>query len=119
MATEIKSNVTELESIIQEQKRLRIELKKLNDRKKELEKYIDKYLETKGQPGLKNNSIAIIKKEKEVHKRVKQKEAKKEAVKFLKDQGVRNPEEAYNNLIEKMKGEAEVKSYLKIEKLKK
>lgn len=119
MASEIKAWFSELECIIEDQKKLRISMKKLNDRKKELEKNIDAYLEAKEQPGLKNNNIAIIKKEKEVHKRVKPKEAKKDAIKLLKDQGVRNAEDLYKNLIDKMKGEKETKSYLKIEKIKK
>lgn len=119
MASEIKAWFSELECVIEDQKKMRISLKKLNDRKKELEKNIEKYLEEKEQPGLKNNNIAIIKKEKEVHKRVKPKEAKKDAIKLLKDQGVKHAEDFYKNLLEKMKGEKETKSYLKIEKIRK
>lgn len=118
MSSEIKSYVSELEKIIEERKKIKLSDKKLKDRQTYLEKKIENYLDTKNQPGLKNKTIAITKEEKETHRRGKKKDKEEDALKFLRDQGVRNPEETLKNLLSKMKGDVEYKTILKIRKIK-
>lgn len=114
----ITGAVSELNTIIAEQKRLRIQMKKLNDRKKNLESVIINFLHEKDQPGLKYQGVAIVSEEKEVFKRKKKDEKKEDIKETLRNLGVKDLDKAYDELMNSMKGEADTSVKLKIKALK-
>ncbi len=113
----ITTVITELNSLNAELKRLRIQTRTLNNRKKELEKQIIEFMEIKEQPGLKYQGMAIVPEEKESFK-AKGKKQKEEDIKHLLEEfGVDNVGHAYKELLETMKGSPKHSVKLKIKKL--
>jgi hypothetical protein len=87
MATEQMKNVMlELNTLKQEIKNRRVELKKLTDRVKDLNKIVADFLKSNNQPGIKDSSqgIAIISKKVKRVVRKKKKEAKDETLNILR-----------------------------------
>ena len=115
----IKGYMGELENIVNERTKNKLLDKKLRERQQYLESEINKYLEEKKHPGVKNRNIAIIKEEKEARVRPKKKESEQNCLKFLSEQGVKNPQEALKTLMNKMKGDTTLKTVIKIKKIKK
>lgn len=115
----ITGAVSELNSIVAEQKRLRIQMRKLNLRKKSLEETIVNFLQEKEQPGLKYQGVAIVSEEKEVYKRKKNDEKKEDVKETLRNLGVRDTDKAYEELMKAMKGEADTAVKLKIKSISK
>ena len=95
----IQGRVIELKSIKRELKVLRKRGTDLRRRAKQIEDEIDEYLDAKDQPGLKYNGTAIIRENKETRKLKKKNEQKNDAISVLERYGVRNPEEAFNELM--------------------
>lgn len=96
----IQNNINEINSIDTEIKRITGELKKLRQRKKELEKNIIKFLEEKEQPGVKFGKQALFleKKTKKVNKKNKQYD--QDTLKILKANGIEDPEKVLKEIKE-------------------
>lgn len=114
----IKSDVRELE-------RIRFELKALTERRKKLKKLesevefrIAQYLESKGQPGVKDNGTAVILEEKEKRAIKKKKEKEESALFVLERAGISDPKSLLAELREAQKGEASLVKKLKLKKYK-
>lgn len=106
MSGEIASIMTELKDLTNEIKKRSLELSKLRKRREELEEKMCKFLEDKGQPGIRHKGLAVIAQDKEKRLPKKKKDKKEDAVSILKKNGiVNNPETVYEQLIESMKGD--------------
>lgn len=105
MSGEIASIMTELKDLTNEIKKRSIELSKLRKRRDELEEKMCKFLEDKGQPGIRHKNLAVIAQDKEKRLPKKKKDKKEDAVIILRKNGiVSNPETVYEQLVESMKG---------------
>ena len=110
--------VNELATIQKELESLRAQTRKLNKRKADLEQQVLAFMEVKEQTGLKYKGMRIEAQDKEAHRRLKKSEKEESIKQTLRNQGVRDPEKAYQDLINSMKGSPEHKIKLKISKLK-
>ena len=117
MAT-ITGSVKELENINIELASLGKKMRDLRHRKEKLEAEIADYLEEKEQPGLKYKNIAIVTEEKERRLRKKKHEKLNDGVSYLRDNGISNPEKVLETLLDKMRGDIEMKKVLKIKEIK-
>jgi hypothetical protein len=115
MSSEIIAAVTELKDLSQDIAIRAKEIKKLRDRKKELEEKICKFLEEKDQPGVKYKDTAIIL-EKNKYTRIPKKKAKKEedCLAVLRHYGIGNAEKIFNELVETMKGDEVPKNAVRL-----
>lgn len=113
----IKSYVDELQNIQAEIKRNNVRNKILRQRIKELEVNISKYLEEKGQHGLKYNGNAIIVEKKERRPAKKKKERETDVLQLLESLGVDDPKYAYEKLQDIQKGEPVSENKIKFKKL--
>lgn len=114
----IREDLRELSNIIEETKRVFDTLKKLRERKKELEQRLIDYLQNTEEVGLKYESFIFIPKDKKIRKKLKKSERDEKAVQVLQDYGVEQPKEAYVKLIEAMKGDEETIPSIKISEQK-
>lgn len=117
MTSDVKSYVTELKNINDELKSLRIKTIKLNHRKKELEEKLVDYLDKNEQNGVKFKGTAVIKEEKDKHVPLKKKEKNQTAIFLLQQNGVKNPEKVYKELIDKLKGDVVTKKFIKLKNI--
>jgi septal ring factor EnvC (AmiA/AmiB activator) len=101
---DIQNDLKELKSIHQESRKLRLELKQLNDRKKELEKNVMDYLEEKEKPGLKFENIVFLATEKNARGRKKKTDVVQDTVKVLQSHGIDDPIGVLRELDEARKG---------------
>lgn len=115
---DIRQDLKELSNIIEESKRLLDNLNTMRERKKELEQRLIDYLQTTDEVGLKYESFIFIPKDRKIRKRLKKKERDEKAVQVLSDYGVDQAKEAYEKLMDAMKGEEEIISALKISEAK-
>lgn len=113
----ITAAVTELNNLHSELKRLRIDMKKLHDRKKVLEKEVIEYINARDQPGIKYQGVTIIPEEKQTFK-IKGKKQKEEDVKNLLRRFGVDEENAYSELMTAMKGSPDQKVKLTIKQLR-
>ena len=113
----IATVISELNSLNTELKRLRIQTRTLNNRKKELEKQIIEFMEIKEQPGIKYQGMAIIPEEKESFRTKGKKQKEVDIKNLLEDFGIENVGQAYKELVEKMRGSPKHNVKLKIKKL--
>lgn len=124
--------VREMSSIkgyISELKLLNMEIKRLNDQKKTLQKKADEakknialYLQDKEQNGVKYNDVAVVLENKDRRMGKSNKEKDSDAIRVLQDFGVRDPHAALDRLLESRRGEKVSQYSVKltsIEKLKK
>lgn len=111
---DIRQDLKELSNIIEESKRLGEQLSVLRDRKRELEQRLIEYLQNTDEVGLKYESFIFIPKDKKIRKKLKKKERDEAAVRVLGDYGVDQPKEAYEKLLDAMKGDEEIIPSLKI-----
>lgn len=101
----IKSDVTELEQLTKEIKRLCSQTKKLREQKRTTEERIIKYLTAKGEPGIKYSGSTIKLETKEKRNRLDKTSSKERAINLLRDRGVDNPEEVYEGMMEARRGD--------------
>lgn len=114
----ITNTVTELNKINQEIQRHRKEIKKLNERKTILDNEIKDFLQSKEQPGLKYQGVAIVLEDSVKHKYKKKDDKKKDCCDLLSEYGIQNTEDVFSKIINTLKGEEEQTVKLKIKKLK-
>jgi hypothetical protein len=110
--SQIVSELKQLKNVNAEIKRLNAAVKELRDRKRELESRVLTYLNKTNRQGAKTQDIVVLAKER-VSRPTKARDEKEQAVtSILRQYGVTQPEQAYQNLLEAMKGEEQVKQSL-------
>jgi hypothetical protein len=114
----IKAYITELEALQKEKTALNAKKAQLNKRYRELVSLIDKYFQSKNQPGAKFNNCAVIVEHKTTHKNISEKIRDSKAQEVLQKYGITDPEAVLEELLKARKGEAIVKPKLKIKKFK-
>lgn len=114
----IKGKVNELQMIQNELKSLRARGSKLRQRTKVLEQEIDDYLESKDQPGLKYNGVAIVREDKQMRKSKKKTDQRNDALDVLEGAGVHSPEKVLDAIMEARRGSPTVNRKLKLKKIK-
>jgi hypothetical protein len=115
----IQGKVSELNSIKNELKSLRIRGTTLRKRGKQIEEEIDEYLDMKDQPGLKYKGTAIIR-ETATKRRTKKKDEKRsDAIHVLEKYGIGSPEKILDELTESGRGSPTEHRKLKFQKIKK
>lgn len=116
---DIKGNVTELQEIDIEIKRLSQSLKQLRERKKLLEKKIIAFLDSNDQPGVKYNNVALVIEEKNKCVRKKPDQKKQDCIDILKKYGLnKNADELMVELSFAMKGYSKKEKKIKMRKIK-
>jgi len=115
---QIASDMRELKKINNEMKRYSNLLKQLRDRKKIIETNILKYLQTSQQTGIKLGDVVAVQKEKKTHERKTKDEKKDDIIRLLENNGIRNADGLYKELLDTMKGKEEVVPVLKVKEHK-
>jgi hypothetical protein len=111
--------VTELENIKNELKRLRQQTTKLNKQKKVLEQNIQDYLIEQDLPAVKHQNT-IIKRELMVrHPRRKKQEKQQDIMDVLHNSGVKNPDIVLENILNAIKGPTIEQEIIKYDQVKK
>lgn len=110
----VTAAVNELESIMKELQKVRLQTRKLNQRKAQLEEEILRYMESTEETKLKYKGIKIQAEEKEVYKRKKKADKDESAMETLRSFGVPNPEAAYRQVLQSMRGSPQHKYKVKI-----
>jgi hypothetical protein len=95
---DIKSYVTELQSIKLELQKRSVETRRLRNEEKRVEEQITNYLDMKGQDGVTYKGWDLIIQKKDKHKRVKKQAVMDSTIDLLKRNGVKNAELLYNEL---------------------
>ena len=101
----IQGKINELQSINKELLTLRNRVRNLNTHKKKVEEYINNYLESKKQPGLKYKDLVVVKENTIKRKNKKKSERQNDAVKVLEKYGIQNPTNVLNEVLEARRGE--------------
>lgn len=114
----VKSLLAERESIEKEIKHMREKIRKLNKRKQELEEMSVKYMKDTKKNTVKFKEKTYHLEEREKRKRKKDSDKKKDAIELLKDYHPK-PEELYEKLLERLRGEPEKAYRLKNDSKKK
>ena len=113
----ILSEIRELESLDHEIKSLSQQLRKLRQRKTEVESLITEYLDNNKQPGVKYKGKAFIADTKSKIKRKTKSERENDVLSAL-SRYVDNPKEVYKDVVESMKGHETEQKTLKVKKIK-
>jgi predicted nucleic acid-binding Zn-ribbon protein len=114
----VKSLLSERESIDKELKHLREKIRKLNNRKKELEDLSVKYMKDTRTETVKFKEKTYHIEERERRKRKKDSDKKKDTIEILKEFHPK-PEELYEKILEQLRGEPEKAVCLKNDPKKK
>tara|TARA_Y100000389_G_C17436188_1_gene505693 strand:- start:352 stop:699 length:348 start_codon:yes stop_codon:yes gene_type:complete len=112
----IKGYVNELSQIKTEIKRLNDRKKKLQKLAKEVEKKIITFLDSKNQPGVKYQGTAVLVESKNKIKTKKTKEREQDSISVLEKYGINNPKEVLGELLQARKGEKVETKKLKFKK---
>lgn len=115
---QVASDMRELKKINNEIKRYATLIKQLRDRKKNIETNILGYLQNNQQTGIKLGDVIAVQKEKKTHERKSKNEKKDEIVKLLENNGIRNADGLYSEILETMKGKEEIVPVLKVKEHK-
>lgn len=114
----VREDLKELSKIYETIKKLMNEIKDLRDRKKTIEQNLLEYLQKTEEVGLRYESFIFFPKDKKIRKKLKKKEREETAIRVLEDYGVDQPKEAYEKLLESMKGEEEIVPVIKVSEQK-
>jgi len=114
MADTARSNLQELKDISVEIHNLNKQLKDLRARKKELEKEVVEYLETKDKPAVKFHNVVFQVVPKNQRGRKKKDEKLIDGLKVLEKYGISESKKALDEVLEAMKGENSTVSTLKM-----
>lgn len=93
-------------------------IKSLRDRKKELEEEVLNYLDETNLPAVRYGNMVVIADQKEQRGKKKKKEKETDCIKTLKSLGVNNPKEAFDKILESMRGEIKSVPKLKLKNIK-
>ena len=114
----VREDLIELSNIYEKLKNISQEMKELRDRKKDIESNLIKYLQDTEEVGLKCGSFIFFPKDKKIRKKLKKKEREEVAIRVLEDYGANQPKEAYEKLLDAMKGEEEIVPVIKVSEQK-
>ena len=114
----VREDLKELSKIYENIKSLCQDIKDLRDRKKTIEDRLLEYLQQTEEVGLRYESFIFFPKDKKIRKKLKKKEREETALRVLEDFGVYTPKEAYEKLMDSMKGEEETVSVIKVSEQK-
>lgn len=114
----VREDLKELSKIYENLKKFSAEIKELRDRKKEIETNLIDYLQQTEEVGLRYESFIFFPKDKKIRKKLKKKEREENSIKVLEDYGVDQAKEAYEKLMEAMKGEEETVPVIKVSEQK-
>lgn len=95
------------------------QLRKFRKRKKELEKKITSYLIAENLPGAKYHGKVVLLEEKTQKAPKTKKDRNKDAMKILKDLGIKDTEKVLNDILKARQGEEMLVNKIKIQKYKK
>lgn len=116
---EILSDVTELQNLSIELKRLKEQYRSIQEKKKTCEERILYYLTSNEQPGLKYQDVVLLAQNKDSFKRCGRKDKIAKGSEFLEQLGIENGKEVFENLMNNLRGSPISKSQLKLMKNKK
>lgn len=108
----------ELKNIQSEIKRLNEQLKNLKEKKSTIETNILTYLKQTNQLGVKYEDTVVMIQDKKHRQKINQKDKKEEIIKYLENQGIRDAENFFKDISEKMKGVQETISSIKLTEYK-
>ncbi len=111
---EILSDVNELQSLNVEYARLKEELKIIQEKRKLCEERILYYLSLNDQPGIKYKDVILLAENKNARKRCDKKNKLQKGSDFLKNLGINNSKEVFEDLMNALKGSPVSKSQLKL-----
>lgn len=114
----IASDMRELKNIQTEIKRLNEQLKTLREKKNTIESNILTYLKQTNQVGVKYEDTVVMLHDKKHRQRIKEKDKKEEVIRYLENSGIRDTENFYKEISEKMKGTQETISSIKLTEYK-
>ena len=114
----IRDEIVELYSILNEVKKLKQTIKLYNQRAGKLEDNIINFLKSENQIGVKYKDMAIVVDDKQKNKTRKKVDAENDIYKLLRNHGINDPETVYKEILNAKKGEVEKISKLKIKNLK-
>jgi len=114
MTDTARSSLEELRNVCAELYKVNQQAKELRTRKKELEKDVMEYLESKEKPAVKYQGIVFQITPKVARARKKKEEKLLDCVKVLQAHGVNDPQKAFTELTEAMKGSPSEVSTLKM-----
>lgn len=114
----IQGDITELNNVNNEIKRLSLELKKLRNQSKNIELRIVNFLKEKEQPGVKYQGKAIILESKEKYVKKKKNEQETDALEVISRFNIPEPEKVLKEILDARKGDVTEISKLKIKKIK-
>jgi chaperonin cofactor prefoldin len=117
-AVAVREDLMELSKIYEKLKKMCQEMKELRDRKKKIEENLITYIQETEEVGLKCGSFIFFPKDKKVRKKLKKKEREEVAVQVLEDYGANNPKEAYEKMMDALKGEESVVPVIKVSEQK-
>lgn len=116
---EIREDISELQSLTMELKRVKERAKELRQLKMDVEKRILDYLEENDQPGVNYKDVVLLAQNKEGFKRGKAKEKILRGAEYLEQRGIQNGKQIVSELLDAIKGSPVSKSQLKMMKRKK
>lgn len=114
----VKSALSELESINKEIKQYKQVIKKLQQRKVQVEGEIQEFISTKNQPGFKYNNTVVTIQKKETVKRKTIKQRRDDQIEALEKLGITNPNEILMAIDTSRKGQIIEKEIIKVKELK-
>lgn len=114
-----QGKVDELLRLKEALKRNRREGSRMRRRLKQLEEELGLYLESKEQSGFKYRNLAIIKENKIKRAIKKKKEKETDSIRFLEQQGIKNPQKILDGILECRRGEPVEQIKLSYKKYKK
>lgn len=116
--SQIKRDISELEQLDSEIKRLSKQLRQLRVRRNMVEERIVNFLKEHDLPGVKHQEVAVVAqdRQKRPYKKKSQKYADGEYI--LRDYGIRNPGQALQEILEAMRGVPENKTHVKVRNIR-
>lgn len=114
----VKANLNELKGIQHEIKNKTAELKRLRNRKKELENHIAAYIKAKDLPGVKHHGTAILLEEGKAKAPKTKKDRDKDALNVLEQYGIeKSPARVLKEILKARQGEEVTVDKIKMKKV--
>lgn len=115
----IQAELSELKGIQHEIKNKTADLKRLRNRKNELEKHIAAYIKAKDLPGVKHHGTAVLLEEKTAKAPKAKKDREKDAIEVLEQYGIqKSPDRILKEILKARQGEDITVEKIKMKKVK-
>lgn len=118
MSGEIIGYMRELKNIHSEIKRLNTSLKNIRERRQLVENRILNYLEEVDEPGIMYEDITVLRHKKLQRQRKPTAMKREDVIHLLENNGIANADKVFNDIQERLRGEAESVPTLKIKEKK-